>query len=408
MIEESFGRWWTVLAGTLGCAVGSGIVVLYAFPLFATGFQQEFHWDRVIYSYCLTGYLLATGFGTVTLGIALRRYGVRAAASAYVFLFALTIASIAFLPPSAPLFYGAFALIGFGGAAATAMPYAVAVAGWFDERRGLALGLVNAGAGFGSSCAPLLARFLMGHYGWRGGFIGMGLLAGLVALFGLRVLVREPEGDRTASAAATVTRTRGFVYLRSSTFWLIAVPIVGVSIATFGVMGTMVAFLGDHSVSAGDIALTLSTAGLASWVARIATGYLLDRVFAPHLAALTFLLAVAGIVCLAFAPHQAFRLTGAALIGLTLGSEGDLVAFLLSRYYDFANYSRVLGAMWVCWAWGGGIGTFIAGTSFRLTHSYLTGFGIFIAVLLVSSAVILRLGPYGHPQHAAMPVTSPA
>jgi hypothetical protein len=84
------------------------------------------------------------------------------------------------------------------------------------------------------------------------------------------------------------------------------------------------------------------------------------------------------------------------------------VVFLLSRYYDYSIYSRVLGAMWICWAWGGGIGTFVAGTGFRITHSYSTGLAIFVAVLLGSAMVIVRLGPYKYPHRRSMPLTTPA
>lgn len=40
-------RWWTVVAGALGCCVGAGIAVIYAFPIFAVGVDAEFGWNAV-------------------------------------------------------------------------------------------------------------------------------------------------------------------------------------------------------------------------------------------------------------------------------------------------------------------------------------------------------------------------
>jgi predicted MFS family arabinose efflux permease len=382
-------RWWTVLAGSIGCAVGAGIVVLYAFPLFAQGFQQEFGWTRDTYANCLSIFLLSSGLGTVTLGIAIRRFGVRRAASAYVLLFGAACAGVALLPASPAAFYTLFVLIGLGGAAATALPYAVAVAGLFDKRRGLALGLVNAGAGLGSTLAPQAARALLEQFGWRDGFALTGAFGGGIAVCGLIFLVREPEVRQPVAAARP-----SFAFLATSEFWCIGVPILGVSIAAVGVMGTLVPFLTDRGLSLSSVTLALSSAGISSWAGRILSGYLLDHLFAPALAALSFIVALTGIGLLTGSASVPCLLTGAALVGFTLGAEGDLITFLASRYFDLSLLSRVLGVMWVAWASGGSIGTFAAGASFRLTHSYLPSWVAFALILLLSAVVVMRLPRY--------------
>ena len=376
----------------MGCAIGAGTVVLYTFPLFAQGFQREFAWDRSIYANCLSIFLLSTGFGTVTLGIAIRRFGVRSVACAYVLLFAASTSIAGLLPASPAAFYSVFVLIGLGGAAATALPYAVAVTGLFDERRGFALGLVNAGAGFGSTLAPQAARVLLEHLGWRGGFVSIGALAGVVPILGLVFLVTEP---RRSHAGVYVPASQS-LFLKSREFWYICAPILGVSIATFGVMGSIVPFLTDRALALSSVTLILSTAGMSSWAGRLATGYLLDRVFAPVLAATSFVIAIIGIGLLACSTMMPLELAGAALVGVTLGAEGDLVAYLVSRYFDFTHFSRVLGVMWIAWAWGGGMGTFATGMSFRLTHSYLPSWAGFAFMLLVSAVVVTRLSTYRH------------
>jgi predicted MFS family arabinose efflux permease len=398
-----------VVAGALGCCAGSGIVMLYAFPQSAVGFAAQFGWDRSVAQYCLTSFLIANGFGMLALGHAINRWGVRKAALLFMWVFVAAVAAVATLPGVTALFLALFFLVGFSGAAATAMPYAVAVSGWFDRNRGLALGLLNTGAGFGSMVVPFYARYLNDHWGWRGSFVGIALFVALLALSGLHFLVRDPPiavASETAALAGDAEVERHF--LRQRAFWLIAIAILGISVAVFGVMGSLVPLLHDRGIRASDVASVLSIAGLSSWFGRVVVGYLLDRVFAPHLAALTFVLALLGVACVSLSNDNAYLVIGAALIGLTLGAEGDLLTFLVSRYFSPRRYSRVLGAMWIGWAWGGGIGSYVAGTAYRLTHSYHAAEIMFAVLLAIAALSVCALGPYAFPQRADEMATSRA
>ena len=49
--------------------------------------------------------------------------------------------------------------------------YAKAVSAWFDERRGLALGIAMAGIGIGATLVPQFARLMIDAYGWRAAYI---------------------------------------------------------------------------------------------------------------------------------------------------------------------------------------------------------------------------------------------
>lgn len=395
MQPKSLSRWWTVVAGAMGSAVGAGIVILYTFGIFAKSFAAEFGWGRAVYSFCQTSFLVTTGFGTVTLGLLIHRWGVRRPSMIFVAVFAATIALLPVLPGTPGLFYAAFALLGMSGAAATAMPYAISVSGWFDRNRGLALGLINMGAGLGSAMAPQYANYLDQRYGWRIGLLGIAGPVAIVALSGLFFFVREPPFAQNIRGA---DECHSHDYLWTRQFWLIALAVVGISIATFGVMGSLVTLLGDRHVDTASIAKVLSTAGLSSWCARVLVGFAMDRIFAPYIAAATFILAFVGLVLTGSASARWGLLCAAALIGFALGGEGDLLTFLVSRYFDSGNYSRVLGAMWVVWAWGGGLGTWLMGITYQATQSYAIALSCFGLILLVAAVLVCCLGPYTHGQ----------
>ena len=400
--------WWTVVGGAMGNAVGAGIFMVYAFGIFGKAISTEYLWDREIISYCFSAFLLATGFGTVALGAFIAQFGVRVPTAVFVTVFSAAVACVAMVPASPVLFYALFAIIGVGGAAATAMPYAVSIAGLFDRNRGMALALSVSGAGIGAALMPQLVNFLESSYGWRIGISATAALIGLVPLFALAVLVRDPIRRSTQPHAVYPVRAKLSAifddYLGQARFWLIAIPIVGISVVTFGIMASLVPLLSDRDFSNESIALALSSAGMASWFGRLGVGYLMDKVFAPYVAAGVFTITACGILLLVFGQSAPAAVLGAALIGVALGAEADIVTFLASRYFSLQLLSKVLGALWVAWAWGGGLGTFLSGATFSATQSYSLSFGLFLLMMVVSVPVILRLGPYTYPHRQVQPV----
>jgi MFS family permease len=402
MPDKPISPWWTVLAGSCSCIVGAGIVAVYTWGLFSKAIAAEFGWDRSTLSWCLTSFLIATGFGTICLGYAIARYGVRRSTMAFVIVFSLSLAVIPALPPSPWAFFAVFAVMGFAGSAATAMPYAVAITGWFDAHRGLALGFVVLGSGFGAVLAPQLVTRLIGHWGWRPSLLMVAAITAIIPLIGNALLVREPPTANTATDRTASAGGGWRSYVLSRDFWLIATPIIGVSAATFGLLGSMVSLLADRGGTATMAAEVLSIAGVGSWMGRFVVGYALDKAFAPYLTAGVLGLVLCGVCLVAWGGTGPWIVAGAALLGLGMGSESDIVAYLVGRYFRFDTYSKVLGAMWVAWAWGGGIGNFVASAVFRATHSYGTALALFGAALIISGVVVCRLGPYAYP--AAHPV----
>ena len=392
---RSLNRWWTVLAGAFGCSLGAGVLVIYTFGVLASAMATEFGWSRAVHANSLTIFLVFSGLGSLLLGPLIDRFGVRRPSAALVMFFGLSVASLAWVPANPWWIYMTFAVIGLCGSAATAMPYAIAVRSFFDAQRGLAFGLVNFGSGVGAATAPYCASALLNSFGWRGGFLGVGL-AGIAPALGLLLLVREPERARRDEASASA-RGPWLAQFKRPTFWLIALPIAGISIATFGVLGSMVPLLKDRGDGATFIAGVMSGAGASSWLARPMVGYALDRFFAPFVTAATFLGAILGLLLLLVTDSTGGIITAAILIGFSLGSEGDLVTFLVSRYYGPAVYSRILSALWVTWAWGGGIGTFIAGASYRVLASYTPALGCFVVLLCLCTIIVCQLGPYEYP-----------
>ena len=405
MASINVKRWSTVLAGALGCAAGAGVVSSYVFGMFVKAIAAEYDWGRSEATLSITCFYIASGIGSVVLGSILSRRPLRTVTAVFVALFAALIATVALLPSSIPLFCLIFALIGFFGAAATPMPYAIAIAGWFDRNRGLALAIAVSGTGISAIFMSTYANWLMERYGWRGGYVGVGLLVGVVALTGLLFFFRAPPVQQLPNDKAA---SFGDLYLRDRTFWLIAGPILMISIALTGMITSLAPMLTDQGLSMAQAAGLLGLIGGASWVSRLTVGLLLDRAHVRWIGAVIFTLIAIGVALIATGNETA-RIAGVILVGLGMGSEADLVTYCVSRYYGPRALARALGAVWVFWAWGAGIGVLIGSMAYDLTGTYDAALFMFVVLGITSAAVIARLGGYRFAQaKAPLPQPMPA
>ncbi|NJO12366.1 MAG: MFS transporter [Gammaproteobacteria bacterium] len=77
--------------------------------------------------------------------------------------------------------YFAYAVMAILGAGTTPITWTRAIAAGFDRQRGIALGLTLTGTGICAMLSPIYAVWLVEHFGWRGAYVGLGLLPLLLA-----------------------------------------------------------------------------------------------------------------------------------------------------------------------------------------------------------------------------------
>jgi MFS family permease len=104
-----------------------------------------------------------------------------------------------------------------------------------------------------------------------------------------------------------------------------------------------------------------------------------------------------GIVMLGEGGGVLVPILGAAMCGLAVGAEIDLMAFFVSRYFGVRAYGRVYGAMFALFAAGNGVGPLIGGISHTRFHSYQPALVVFEVALLITCVLFLPLGPYSYP-----------
>lgn len=182
------------------------------------------------------------------------------------------------------------------GTGVTSMVLAAIIAGrWFDERRGLVLGILSAANATGQLVfLPVLAS-LVAARGWRAAAL---LVAGASAVLFVIVFffMRDRPADlglmpygRTHPAETSAARVMAPVEalrhaVRSRAFWILAGTFFVCGASTNGLIGThLIAACHDYGIAEVRSAQLLAMMGIFDIIGTTASGWLTDRYSSRHL-----------------------------------------------------------------------------------------------------------------------------
>ncbi|MFG6441559.1 MFS transporter [Roseateles sp. LKC17W] len=401
---REFRRGWPiVLASMLGVGLGLSPLPFYTAGVLAPHLHAEFGWGmgQIFFGITITTFVVL--FAGPLAGFLAARWDTRPVALGSLGLFALAFMAMALNTGSLTQYYLTWGAIALLGAGTLPITWTRGVNSWFDERKGLALGLTLMGTGIFGVVAKPLTAWLIDAFGWRGAYIGLGLLPLVIALPVAFVLFRNTDGD--PQAAATHREPEGLTFaqtLRSWRLWLMAAAFIPISFALGGPIPNMENILRANGFAKEQIIQLTPFIGLSALIGRLAGGWLVDRFWAPAVAMV--ILTLPGLSCWLLAQGQfgfGAALLSIFLIGFAVGVEYDLMAFFVARYFGMRGYTQTYSLLYVCFSLGAGFGPAVFGWAFDRSGSY---HGVLMASavgLVAGAASFLALGRYRVPASAA-------
>jgi predicted MFS family arabinose efflux permease len=157
----------------------------------------------------------------------------------------------------------------------------------------------------------------------------------------------------------------------------------------------LVPLLIDRGFAAPTAAKMASLFGLAVIAGRIILGSLVDRFWAPRLAFL--FLAPAALATWVIANTEVGfgpALVLIATVGLATGAEGDLLSYLVTRYFGIRAYGRIFSGVFVAFIAAIAIAAPLFGRSYDVHGSYGYAMTWAAAAWLACGLLFLTLGPY--------------
>ena len=360
--------WRVAGAASVGVFVSFASLLVYTFGVLLKPLAEEFSWSREAVSAAFGIAAMTVAACSPPLGYLFDRVKPTRIIIPCLIVFGCAFASLALLTPRLWQLYLTFFVLGVVGNGTAQMGYSRAVSSWFERRRGTALAVVMSGGAIGAIVLPPAAEALIETVGWRHACLVLGAMVLVVGIPIVARCIRERPADRGAATVLDGVSIREGV--TSRVFWILVVVLFAQSIAQNGALTHMSALLTDRGVPASGAALALSAMGAASLFGRLATGWLLDRFFAPRVGFCLLSVAAVGTYLLAGAQSLAVGVVAAGLIGFGMGAEADVTPYILSRYLGLRSFAMLYGLTWTAYAIAGAVGPVLMGRAFDATGSY--------------------------------------
>lgn len=404
---------WTVLfAAAVGVGLSIAAIPPVVISVFARPMTGELGWSLQAYQtgglFVALGVLVASPLS----GILVDRFEPRRIALIGIVVFSAGLCSLAFVSERVATYYAAMLCLTLAAVGVLPVVWTRIVNGVFQRQRGLALGLMLSGSGLTGIVLPRYAQALIDLLGWRVAWLGMAALPLLVALPICFWLLR-PAGSGTAvgggagsgrSSAPGITLGRA---VRGWRFWALFWSFTVVSVCLAGWNANLVPILTDRSFSAPQAAALVGILGASQACGRIVVGLLVDRLWAPGVAAFAFLLPAAG-VQFVLADNVTSVTAGIAIatFGLAHGAEFDFLAYQIARYFGLRHYGRIYGLLVVPISMATALGAIALGRVRDQTGSFDAALTWLPLLLFAAAALQLSLGRYPSSAAMARPATA--
>lgn len=276
------GVTFLVLLATAGVRATPAVLII---PL-----EHEFGWTRAAISVAIAVNIALFGLIGPFAASLMSRYGIRRIVLCALALLSsgVALASTIHTQWQLILFWGI--LVGSGTGVTALVLAAIVVNRWFEQRRGLVLGLLSAANATGQLVfLPVLARVVNSH-GWRGATYVVSGSAAVVFVIVFFLLKNNPSDVGLLPYGATVSvpdsqqniaqsPVRGLLWAaRSREFWILSGSFFVCGASTNGLIGThLIPACMDHGIPEVTAAGLLAAMGIFDLLGTTASGWLTDK-----------------------------------------------------------------------------------------------------------------------------------
>lgn len=385
-------HWRPLTASFLG--MGSGLALnTYILSTFAPYFIEEFGWSRSEWA-MLGAVQILVLFCLPMAGRLADLFGVRRVAAVGAISFPLLLIAIATMSGDIYVYLGIYIAQTILCSTTTSTVYSRIVAENFSARRGLALAVAGSStpiiAALGS---PLMTAFVA-DYGWRPGYVVIALFCAICTALVFALLPRtarhiEQGPTRQAKRSHGVYRELA----NTPIFWMMLLACFLVNLPFTLATSHIKMVVLDQGISDSSAALMISAFAIGSIIGRVVAGVAMDALPGHIIAAIGFGLPVISLLLLASSLDTELVVGIAILLmGLSFGSEGDVIPYLVTRYFNIAIFSTVLGLLSASIGSSMAIGNIILSVTLDATESFDLYLIIAATGSLIGSCIFLLLG----------------
>lgn len=372
-----------------------------SFQVFFVALINEYGWSRAETAGVFSVSMLVFALVSPSAGKMLDRWGSRRmfAIGAVFIALGLMGSSLTTMQWHLYFWYGVIASIGI--AILGLSNYAALVSRWFQQKRGLALGIAFSGTGAGTFIIVPLTEQWISAWNWQWAMIGQGLLM-LVIVLPISVFLLyyrpsdlgyQPDGHsmQTADLVAVKSPQKQWTFEAASktwAFWLILLvgffSLFSVRLLTVHQMAAAV----DAGIDLSIAASIMGASGVIVIIAFVAWGAISDRLGRRRTYILSSV-AMAGAYLTLLAVQTPGDLPWlylyALLVGLGEGSRSSLVTAVMNDTFPGNAGGHLTGWVGLSFGVGSALGSWLAGLLFDITGSYTWALWMGVVVTILSA-----------------------
>jgi len=265
--------------------------------VFIVPLEHEFGWTRAAISGAIAVNIALFGIIGPFAASLMSRWGLRRIILIAVGLLAIAVAASSYIRQPWQLFLTWGILVGMGTGVTSLVLAAIVVNRWFEQRRGLALGILSAANATGQLVfLPLLAT-LVTHRGWRSAVYTVSAASVVVFMVVLVWMKNDPSDVKlrpygaakaeTQPAARSIAKSplNGLAWAaHSREFWVLAGTFFVCGASTNGLIGThLIPACMDHGITEVRAAGLLAVMGIFDMMGTTLSGWLTDRFSSRYL-----------------------------------------------------------------------------------------------------------------------------
>jgi MFS transporter, OFA family, oxalate/formate antiporter len=406
-IGRAYYGWYIVIAAVVAQFVAVGIQN-YASGVFLKPMAGDLGWSREDYANAQTIGTFVTGGLGFFIGGLIDRRGPRRLMLLGALVSGLSVIGLSRVQE----LWHFYLLRGLGVAAGSMcignMVVNVTVSKWFVRRRGIAVAFAAMGVSLAGVVLTPVAQLLVDNFGWRQGWVIIGVGVWVLILPTAFVMRRAPEdyglhpdGDApltpvsgTASALSLVDEDHWTRHeaVRTAALWLL---IISFGIANTG-LGSLIIhlipFLTDAGFSTSSAAILFSIHAWGAFLCKPVWGLLMGHTHARYLSAVSFLMSATAVVgLLVSADRQAWIPCAGFLFlwGLGIGGAIPLQETVWASYYGRRHLGKIRAVAMPFTIIFSAMGPKLAANLYDRSGSYTTAFLLFTSFWLLGAVLIL-------------------
>lgn len=404
-----------VIVGVSFLTLFFSIGIQSSFGIFYVAILREYGWSRGNTAGAFSLFMLMNALFVMVTGNLIDRFGPRTLFPLGATFLAIGLAAASHINAiwHLYLFFGVIMAVSIN--TLSFSPHMSLIPKWFVRKRGLASGLVVAGIGVGIMVMAPAIQFLIDTLGWRSAFLILAVfvIGGVVPMTALlqrrspRDVGQFPDGIMSGSSAPHAGQPQGVqvdarifhaanrwtlkAALCTTAFWWMGLVNFTVGFSTNMLVVHQAAYTVDSGFGTALAAFLVGLVGLLRSVGGIVCGFLSDRVGRESGYTLGAGSAITGVILLLLvrdtsAPWILYAFV--ILYGLGHGSLGPIHAATTGDLFPGNSLGRIMGTIWMGWALGGAVGSYLGGYFYDHLGSYILPF---LLVMINSSLGIFGI-----------------